>query len=61
MVLMFMESYGAVTWQRPAFVQRLAAPRADLEHAIYETGRSVVSGFVESTSTTSSSPRPESR
>jgi hypothetical protein len=47
-VLMFMESYGAVTRQRPDFVQRLAAPRADLEHAIYETGRSVVSGFVES-------------
>lgn len=47
-MLMFMESYGAVTWQRPDFVERLTAPRAELTNAIADTGRSVVSGFVES-------------
>src|SRR5262249_19853615 len=47
-LLVFLESYGAVTFDRPEFAQRLAAPRADLEAAIRETNRSVVSGFVES-------------
>lgn len=47
-ILLFMESYGAVTWQRPDFVARLAAPRAQLATAIAESGRTVVSGYVES-------------
>lgn len=48
LLLMFMESYGAVTWQRPDFVGRLAAPRAALASAIDDTGRALVSGYVES-------------
>jgi len=46
--LMFVESYGAVTWQRQDFVDRLRTPRAQLARDIRETGRSVVSGYVES-------------
>jgi len=45
---MFVESYGAVTWQRQDFVDRLRTPRAQLARDIRETGRSVVSGYVES-------------
>ena len=47
--LVFLESYGAVSWQRPEFVQALAASRAHLEGDIRETGRSVVSALVRST------------
>jgi Sulfatase len=47
-LLLFMESYGAVSWQRSDFVQRLREPRAELAAAITDTGRRVVSGFVES-------------
>jgi len=47
-LLLFMESYGAVTWQRSDFVQRLKEPRAQFAAAIADTGRRVVSGFVES-------------
>lgn len=47
-ILMFMESYGAVTWQRPDLLDRLAPPRAELAAAIDQTGRHVVSGYVES-------------
>jgi hypothetical protein len=47
--LVFLESYGAVSWQRPEFVQALAASREGLEGDIRETGRSVVSALVEST------------
>jgi len=46
--LIFLESYGAVTFDRPEFSERLAAARADLVSAIRETNRDVVSGFVES-------------
>lgn len=46
-ILMFMESYGAVTWQRPDFIERLAPLRAQLSASIGQTGRGVVSGFVE--------------
>jgi hypothetical protein len=46
--LVFLESYGAVTFDRPAFAERLSAARAQLDAAIHETGRNVVSGFVES-------------
>ena len=46
--LVFLESYGAVTFDWPAFAERLSAARAQLDAAIHETGRNVVSGFVES-------------
>jgi len=47
-LLVFLESYGAVTFDRPEFAERLAGARADLITAIRETNRDVVSGFVES-------------
>jgi hypothetical protein len=47
--LIFLESYGTVSWTRPEFVQALAASRERLGRDIHETGRSVVSAFVEST------------
>jgi hypothetical protein len=48
-LLVFLESYGAVSWQRPAFARALAPSRARLESDIRETGRGVVSALVEST------------
>ena len=47
--LMFLESYGAVSWDRPEFAEALTASRAHLEADIRETGRSVSSALVEST------------
>jgi len=47
-LLVFLESYGAVTFDRYSFSRDLAAPRAALDAAIHETNRDVVSGFVES-------------
>jgi hypothetical protein len=47
--VIFIESYGAISWDRPAFVEALAASRARLEADIRGTGREVVSTFVEST------------
>jgi hypothetical protein len=46
--LFFVESYGAVTFERPAIANRLVEPRALLDAAIRDTGRDVVSAFVES-------------
>jgi hypothetical protein len=46
--LIFLESYGAVTFDRPEFARGLTAPRAAFEKAIHDTGRDVVSTFVES-------------
>ena len=46
--LVFVESYGQVSWDRPAFVSALASSRAGLEAAIRDTGREVVSTTVES-------------
>ncbi|MBS1818250.1 MAG: hypothetical protein JSU08_09995 [Acidobacteria bacterium] len=46
--LFFIESYGAVTYEKPDFNARLLQPRAVLDQAIHETGRGVVSAFVES-------------
>src|SRR5262249_35252529 len=46
--LIFIEAYGAVAYERPDIAPRLVAPRADLDAAIRETGRSVVSTFVDS-------------
>jgi hypothetical protein len=46
--LVFLESYGAVTFDRPEFAHGLAAARGTFEDAIRETNRDVVSAFVES-------------
>src|SRR5258706_9879428 len=46
--LIFLESYGAVTFDRPEFAKGLSAPRAAFEQAIHDTHRDVVSAFVES-------------
>jgi hypothetical protein len=48
-LLIFLESYGVVSWERPEFAQTLAGSRRRLETDIRETGRSVVSASVEST------------
>lgn len=47
-LLIFIESYGATAWERPEYSVPLEARRADLESAIRETGRDVVSAYVES-------------
>jgi hypothetical protein len=46
--LIFLESYGAVTYDRPEFASGLAPSRAEFAGAIEGTGRQVVSAFVES-------------
>jgi hypothetical protein len=46
--LIFIESYGAVSYDRPEFAAPLAATRMRLDAAIRDTGRQVVSAFVES-------------
>lgn len=46
--LIFIESYGAIAFERPDMAPQLAAGRADLEAAINGTGRAVVSAYVES-------------
>ena len=48
-LVVFMESYGAVSWERPVFVEALAPSRARLAADVRETGRDVVSARVEST------------
>ena len=48
-LLVFLESYGAISWDRPELSESLAPSRMHLATAIRETGRSVVSAFVEST------------
>ena len=47
-LLIFVESYGAIVYETPAISMGLAESRADLETAIRETGRQVVSAYVES-------------
>src|SRR5580765_6710379 len=47
-LLVFLESYGAVTFDRPEFAERLSGARTQLDAAIQETDRDVVSGLVES-------------
>ena len=47
--VLFLESYGAVSWDRAEFAEGLAPTLARFEADIGETGRGVVSGFVEST------------
>jgi Sulfatase len=46
--VIFMESYGAVSYDQPEFAASLAPGRAQLEADIHATGRDVVSAFVES-------------
>ena len=46
--LIFVESYGAVAYETPAIAGALAESLADFETAISETGRGVVSAYVES-------------
>jgi hypothetical protein len=41
-LLVFLESYGAVSWDRPALVDALAASRTHLDADIRDTGRRVV-------------------
>jgi hypothetical protein len=47
-LLIFVESYGAVTWETPAMSAGLAESRRELDAAIRETGREVVSAYVDS-------------
>ena len=47
--VVFMESYGAVSWEEPSLSEPLVASRSSLESDILETGRNVVSAMVEST------------
>jgi hypothetical protein len=46
--LVFIESYGAIAYERPDIAPRLAPGRAQLDNAIRATHRDVVSAFVES-------------
>jgi hypothetical protein len=47
-LLVFVESYGAVTYETPAIADGLVAGRADLGAAVSETDREVVTAYVES-------------
>ena len=47
--ILFIESYGAASWERPEFEAALAPARAQLATAIRETGRNVATAYVEST------------
>ena len=47
--LVFLESYGAVSWDRTEFARALEPARAQFESDVAETGRHVVSAFVDST------------
>lgn len=47
-LLVFIESYGALTFDLPGMASALAPARTELSDAIRESGRRVVSGFVAS-------------
>src|SRR5262245_24531268 len=47
-LLLFVESYGAVTYETPAIADGLVASRADLRAAVDETDREVITAYVES-------------
>lgn len=47
-LLVFVESYGRTTYDRPEYRDFLRASRARLQSAIQDSGRQVVSGFVTS-------------
>jgi hypothetical protein len=46
--LVFVESYGAITFDVPEIASALAASRQQLASAVHETGRRMVSAYVES-------------
>ena len=46
--LVFIEAYGAIAYERPDVAPGLAAGRATFDAAIRDTGRQVVSAYVES-------------
>ncbi|MBM3779445.1 MAG: hypothetical protein FJW23_14615 [Acidimicrobiia bacterium] len=48
-LVVFVESYGAVSWSRPDLSQPLARARARFSDAARDTGRQVVSAYAEST------------
>jgi hypothetical protein len=48
-LLIFIESYGAISFDHPTFAQQLVSSRSELERAVHDTNREVVSAFVEST------------
>jgi hypothetical protein len=48
-LLIFLESYGAVSWDNPEFAAELAASRQLFDDAIRDTDRSVRTAFVEAT------------
>jgi hypothetical protein len=47
--VLFIESYGATSWDRPEFLEALAPARARLADAVAGTGRDVVTALVDST------------
>jgi hypothetical protein len=47
-LLVFVESYGAVTYDRPAFASALEQRRARFEEQVHASGLDVVSAFVQS-------------
>jgi hypothetical protein len=47
-MVVFIESYGAVTYDRPSFAKTLAPARQRLADAAHETGREILSAFVTS-------------
>ncbi len=47
-LLVFLESYGNVSWERPAFAAALAPVRQEFDAAIRTTGRAVVSTYLDS-------------
>jgi len=47
--VIFLESYGAVSWEHDGFAEALAPARRRFEAAVGETGRRMASAFVEST------------
>jgi hypothetical protein len=47
-LLLFVESYGAVAYETPAIADGLVASRADLGAAVAETDREVVTAYVDS-------------
>ena len=47
-LLVFIESYGSVSYDRPEIADRIRASRTEFGRAVGDTGRGVVSAFVES-------------
>lgn len=48
-LLIFLEAYGVVAWEKPELVRDLAGSRQALSRSVVDTGRQVVSAMVEST------------